>query len=302
MNYRHRRGLYQFLINRLRLTRGATAAITKGLAYATEPGAAARRRKAAASLGNRARDIAVPEAAGHRVLAPGALPGTEAVVAACRRIFDKARASGALDARVEDAAKRFLVRVERGKPLLSEPAIRDFVLSQPVLSAAARYFGRMPILSELALLWTPVNESQIKSQEYHFDTEDDRQLKLFIYITDVEADCGPITLVPAARSAEVSRMTGYVGGRRRRLKDAAVAEAGAERDAVRILGPAGTAVFMDTSRCLHYGSRGNRRERLVLLIQFMDYYAPKLEPTDWRAAASPFAGGLDEARRLLLRC
>jgi hypothetical protein len=81
-----------------------------------------------------------------------------------------------------------------------------------------------------------------------------------------------------------------------------VASAGAEGDAVRVLAPAGGGIFIDTSRCLHFGSRGNRAERLVLLAQFMDYYAPKLEPVDWRAVAAPFASGLDEARRLLLRC
>jgi len=304
MDFPLRRRLYLFLLNRLRLPRHLATMIVKGLAHALDPGAAGRRQQAAAALvAAGATRIAVPEEAGYRIVAPGELPGTDALVAACRRIFEAARASGALDAKAADAAKRFLVPVaERSEALLAEPAIRDFVLSGPVLSVVARYFGRMPILSEIALLWTPVNSSQIKSQEYHLDTEDYRQLKLFIYISDVTSDCGPITLIPAARSAEVGRATGYVGGRRRRLKDAAVERTGADKDAIRMIGPASGGIFMDTSRCLHYGSRGNRGERLVLLIQFMDYYAPKLEPTDWRATAAGFASGLDEARRLLLRC
>lgn len=150
MDFRQRRGLYQFLINRLRLPRGATAAITKGLAIATEPGVGDRRRAAAAPLLEGGVRFGVANAAGHRVIPPGELPGTEAVVAACRRIFAAARASGSLEASVGGAAKRFLVSVvERHETLLAEPAIRDFVLSPAVLAAAADYFGRMPILSDL---------------------------------------------------------------------------------------------------------------------------------------------------------
>jgi hypothetical protein len=302
MDYRPRRRLYRLLLNKLRLPRRIATAIVKGFAHAADPGAAGRRRAAAAAVADPTA-IGVPEADGYRILGPGELPGTDALVMACRRLFDAARARGALAAKVEAAPKQFLLPVaDRSDALLAEPAIRDFVLSPAVLSTVARYFGRMPILSEIALLWTPVNATRIKSQEYHFDTEDYRQLKLFIYISEVSAETGPITLIGARRSAEVGRVTGYVGGRHRRLKDAAIVSAGADKDAVRIVGPAGGGVFMDTSRCLHFGSRGNRAERLVLLIQFMDYYAPKLEPTDWRAAAAGFAGGLDEARRLLLRC
>src|SRR5262245_38516424 len=110
MNYQHRRGLYLFLINRLRLPRGVTAAITKSLAFATEPGVAGQRRSAASGL-LASRGTMVPDAAGHRVLPPGELPGTQAVVAACRKIFERVRASGTLDGRVEDASKRFLVPV-----------------------------------------------------------------------------------------------------------------------------------------------------------------------------------------------
>lgn len=304
MDYPLRRRLYLFLMNRLRLPRGVATAIVKGIAHAVVPGAAGRRRQAAAALAAAGPAATpVPEETGYRIVAPGELPGADAVVVACRRIFEAARARGALAAKTADSAKRFLVPVaDRNEELLADPAIRAFVLSAPVLSVAARYFGRVPILAEIALLWTPVNDTRIKSQEYHLDTEDYRQLKLFIYISDVTPDSGPITLIPAARSAEVGRATGYVGGRRRRLKDGAVEAAGADRDAVRVVGPAGGGIFMDTSRCLHYGSRGNRSERLVLLIQFMDYYAPKLEPTDWRAVAAGFASGLDEPRRLLLRC
>ncbi len=304
MDYPLRRRLYLFLLNKLRLPRGLVTAFVKGLTRLLEPRPAVRRRAAAKPLLAAAnRDVAVPDAAGYRLLRQNELPGTAPLLETCRRLFEAARATGELDRQVGDASKRFLVPVcETGTMLLAEPAIRRFVLSAPLLGIAARYFDRVPILSALELLWTPANETMLKSQKFHFDTEDYRQLKLFVNIHDVTPESGPFSLLPADRSAVVSRATGYVGGRRARLEDDAVEAAGAARDVVQVTGPAGSGVFVDTSRCLHYGSRGNRSERLVLLVQFMDYYAPKLEPTDWSPVTDGLRGGLDEPSRLLLRC
>lgn len=304
VDYPIRRRLYLLLVNQLRLPRRLATAIVKGLTHALDPHPAARRRKAAERLlATGGEGLAIPEQAGYRLLRPEDLPGIPALLGACGRIFAAARASGTLDRRTEDASKRFLVPVcDTESALLAEPTIRELVLSAPVLATAAGYFGRMPILSELQLLWTPANDTHRQSQKYHLDAEDHRQLKLFVNIFEVTPECGPLTLLPADRSAAVCRATGYVGGRRKRLDDEAIARAGAAQDAVRVLGPAGSGVFVDTSRCLHYGSRGNRGERLVLLIQFMDYYAPKLEPTDWAPVTISLVGDLDEASRLLLRC
>lgn len=304
MDYPRRKSLYRLLHNRCRLPRRAATLIVKGLTFGLDPLPAIRRRRAAAALvAADGQGLTVPEARGYRLFAPAELPGIPALLGACRRIFETARASGALDGRVEDSSKRFLIPVtENGCELLAVAAIRDFALSAPVLATAAHYFGRVPILSEVLLLWSGRNDTILKSQKFHLDTEDYRQLKLFVHVFEVTSDCGPLTLLPADRSAEMCHRTGYVGGRHARLSDEEIERAGGGGDTVRVLGPAGSGIFVDTSRCFHYGSRGNRRERLVLLLQFVDYYAPRLEPTDWRAMSAPLAGTLDEPRRLLLRC
>lgn len=304
MDYALRRRAYLFLLNKLRVPRRPATAIVKGLAYLTDPLPAHRRRRAAAvvdSAGVSA--LAVPESAGYRRFEPDDFPGTAAMLEECRRIFQATRASGTLDRQVENASKRFLVPVApSGVDLLALPAIRDFALSDPLLAVVMRYFGRVPILSELQLLWTPVNETKLKSQKYHLDTEDYRQLKVFVNIFDVTPESGPFTLIPADRSAHICRAAGYAGGRRERLEDETVERHGGGADAVSCLGKAGSSLFVDTSRCVHYGSRGNRSERLVLLLQFADYYASKLQPTDWRPVAVKLAADLDPPRRMLLRC
>lgn len=303
LSYHARRKAYLFLLNKLGLPRAATTRAVKGLALALDPLSYGRRRTAGRALAGAARPaLKVPEASGYRLFAPEALPEAGPAVQACRQIFAEARASGALDARRVAARKSFLVPLTQTKSdLLGIAPIRDLVLSAPVLATAVDYFGTTPILASVQLLWSGANDTAEESQKYHLDTEDYRQLKLFLSIFDVTEDCGPFTFLPADRSAAICRQTGYVGGRHARLDDEAVGvQLGCETPVV-ATSRAGGGIFVDTSRCLHFGSRGNRQERLVLLAQFLSYYVPKSEPADWRK--EPALAGLPLAtpQRLLLR-
>ncbi len=163
-----------------------------------------------------------------------------------------------------------------------------------------RYFGCPPLIAGMELFWSPSNETAVRSQKYHFDAEDYRQIKVFVHIDDVTPDCGPFTFVGARRSEEVCAGTGYVGGRGARLDDDAVEAALAPQDVVVVTAPAGHGVMCDTSRCLHYGSRGNRKDRLVFMCQFIDYFAPKLQPIDWEPVLPALRKQGLPARRLLL--
>jgi hypothetical protein len=89
----------------------------------------------------------------------------------------------------------------------------------------------------------------------------------------VDEQSGPLTVLPADDSQRVRRALGYLY--RQRLTDAQVASVvgtGRERP---ILGPAGTTVLVDTSRCFHYGSRvgPGAIPRLVTMIQYQTPYS-----------------------------
>ena len=65
-------------------------------------------------------------------------------------------------------------------------------------------------------------------------------------------------------------------------------------------GPAGKGLMLDTSRCLHYGSRGNTIERLVLMFQYTSFYAPKSRWPDWANALAGRDIPLDRFQKLAL--
>jgi hypothetical protein len=129
------------------------------------------------------------------------------------------------------------------------------------------------VLASVRLWWSPARpeSTPTASQRFHSDHEDSTQVKLMINVADVDEDQGPMTF----HSAEVSqRVREAVGVRRGRIDDAKVAEIAGDQRPVVLTGPAGTAAFVDPSRCLHYGSRICRRDRYALSVQFLRYHAP----------------------------
>ena len=303
MKFRTRRRAYLFALNKLRLPRGFTTTAIKTLGFITDPAPFWVRRSRARKLAAaRSMPIGIESRLGYRLFGTGEFHDTQQLIVDCRTAFAASQASGVLHDNLERNAKSFLVPVLADRrDLMKIDSVRQFVLSPSVTAAVSDYFGTVPILSTVDLLWTSPNNSLEKSQKYHFDTEDRRQLKLFLNIFDVDEDCGPLTLVPADASADIRRQSGYAGGRRTRLADEAVEQV-APQASIPVIGPAGSGVFLDTSRCLHFGSRSNRRERLVLMAQYIGYYAPKLSPTDWQKGFGAALPAINQEQRLLLRC
>lgn len=303
MLYSGKRRLYLFLLNSLGFSRASATAVVKTAAFALNPAYGLKSRPIVDRLARSGLRLVLPEEEGYRLFRPGELSGTDTLIAECQNVFSDAKKSGQLDRKVSTVSKPFLVPVaDVEHELLAREPIFDFVLSDVMMATVASYFGALPILAKVQLMWSPINDTMQKSQKYHFDTEDFRQLKVFVNISEVTTDSGPLTLIGSRRSEEISQQLGYEGGHRARLEDEVVAEVNGDAGEVVVTGLAGSGVFVDTSRCLHFGSRGNRRERLILMLQFISYYAPKIEPPDWRPVAAALPDRLDAGRRLMLRC
>jgi hypothetical protein len=156
------------------------------------------------------------------------------------------------------------------------------MVSRSILDSVTAYLGTVPRLIGARLCWSPPNETARSSQLFHFDYEDLRQLKVFINIFETKKDQGPLTFIPADISEQVQKSIRRVS----RVSDERIYKAGGRNKEVKLVGPAGSGAFLDTSRCLHYGSRFNRRDRLVLIIQFLNIHtayqstAPFQVPSD----------------------
>ncbi len=282
------RGLRKLLWKRLHLPRRIVHPALAAAKALANPGQVRLRRELARELDASSQAFAeIPDAAGHRLFAAGELPGADAVVERCAEIYRRMRADATVDEHLFNPRKRFLLALLSGADFCAHPELIRFMVSRPILDAATTYLGTVPILAGAALWWTPRNDTALRSQLFHFDGEDERQVKLVLNVFETREEHGPFTLLPADVSAPLRRP----GALRRRITDEQVDAACGLDHAVSLVGGPGSGGFVDTCRCLHYGSRHTRADRLVLMVQYTRFHCPT--ESTFAFAVPPELPGLD---------
>ena len=246
---------------------------------ALRPRLSSERRRLAADLGREA-PFEVPHDRGFLVVPPGPFPEMSDVIDAARAAVRDGLAAD----RLARANKPFLAgMVDQSTLDLDSPYLR-LALRPDIIAAISRYLGVVPILQYANVLYSGhVDADLAKSQLYHCDSDDTTQLKIFVHCTDVTPENGPLTMMTASGSTRLRRHLGYRYNRRVVDTEAAPFSS---NDQHPMLGPAGTACFVDTSRCFHFGSRvgGNAEPRVIMMLQYLTPYAFIL-PGDPRRAA-----------------
>jgi len=212
----------------------------------------------------------------------------DAIVSNAREIFERKKA--VIDEELatfptwdEARQKRYLKRKDRflrnllnDEDLQRNPLLVDFALSDAVLGMATRYLGVVPYLCRVDLVYSLPRPSadNIASQLFHVDPEGLTQVKYFIHLYDVGEPEGPFTFIPAD---ETARIIAAVRDLRRgqgkphsgRYLDEEIEAVDGTRSIVRLQGPTGDGIAIDTSRCLHMGSRVRQGAfRLCLYLQY----------------------------------
>jgi hypothetical protein len=294
------RGLYRLLFKRLKLPRRFVHASLSAIKRAGARDQVAHRNELAQSLPPAAdRALTLEETSAFKLLQPGDLDGSVAVADRCREIFEAFQASGRGQQEISrNPNKRFLLAVLSGNEFHAYPEIVRFMVQRPLLDAVSRYLGTVPVLEGAALWWTPPNDTVMSSQAVHVDLLAQRQVKIIMNCTETTMEQGPLHFVPADVSDDLRQRAGHSRGR---LGDEWLEEPRANDQLYAATGEPGSAVLFDSSRCLHFGSRGNRYDRLVLTF----HYLPLDAPTETRYRLDPPLAmhadpQLDEIQRLAL--
>jgi hypothetical protein len=291
-------GLHRVLHGRLHLPHNAADAVVRTVKYGFNPAQASIRRRLARKIAAEAApDERIAEDRGYLTFAPGHFPGAATALDRARTRFAELSKDGTIEETRRTARKKFLLSVITRSAFLDYPEILSFMISRPIVDLVSIYMGAVPILSSAKLWWTPPNDTEQQSQLFHRDGEDDRQIKFFFNLFDVTEQMGPLTFLSADVSESVMRRLGYNLGK---MSDEAIDDAGGRGNHIVATGPAGGGVALDTSRCLHYGSRHNTIGRLILMFQFTSFYAPKAERIPWAAGIGRTGLEPDEVQKLVL--
>jgi hypothetical protein len=202
--------------------------------------------------------------------------GRSALDEAARDILETSRspriqavaASGASDTGKKDFVV-YLVKYPHGIP--ADSPLLKVALDPQLLDIVSLYLGFWPCLYAIsAWLNFPTATPPAKSQLWHRDPEDLRLVKVFIYLADVDEDCGPFTYVPGTHPFSPSAP--HVA-RGRKLKDARRTEDERmervfDRSEWRVCaGPARTMILADTLG-FHRGGRPTSGQRVLATFTY----------------------------------
>ncbi len=233
----------------------------------------------------------IDQAKGYALLSPDALGDFSDVLASCRELFARKKADidaqlTGFDGWTPEQQQKFLTRKQSflrylldDDDLRRHPELVSFALGDAMLGSATRYLGMVPYLTRIDLMYSLPRSGgkNIESQLFHLDHEGLTQIKHFIHLFDVGVHEGPFTFIPADATSRIVRDVRALRKRQksgqdielRRYSDEEIAAVGGTEDIVTVTGPVGTGVAVDTSRCLHLGSRVDPGSfRLCLYTQY----------------------------------
>jgi len=242
--------------------------------FARAPGERRRRR----SLANQIyapTSLTMDASRGYRLLPANHLPELAAALRTCQQLFERKVGASPQDEKRKEK-RAFLRNLLNNDDLRAHPELVDFALSDWALAIATDYLRMVPYLNRVDLLYSVARstEDRIASQLFHVDPEGVTQVKFFINVFDTDEESGPFTFIPADETARA--LSAIRALRRRqgkphdgRYTDEEIDAVGASSAIISVKGGPGSGVAVDTSRCLHLGSRVRPGAfRLCLYLQY----------------------------------
>lgn len=146
-----------------------------------------------------------------------------------------------------------------------------------MLPIITQYIGSLPILAKASFWYSP-NERNVsgRSQSWHMDSEDIRQLKIMIPVDTINKENGALTLVSANKSENIFNKLykkKITKKRNFKMSDEIFENEISPEDKISINLNKDEIAFIDTCRCYHYGSRKGKRPRKLIIFHFTSAYS-----------------------------
>ncbi|MBX3389642.1 MAG: hypothetical protein KF691_09340 [Phycisphaeraceae bacterium] len=159
------------------------------------------------------------------------------------------------------------------------PSFLDFATSSELLSVVGAYLGCVPALSttlpsgirfvESNAAFDDQPDKPHDSQLYHLDYYSLPNLYVLVLLEDTTSEHGPWTFLPRSISQEASSKLGNWGpGHGYRFTDEEVYSVVDRRHAIEFTGARGSVMFIESSGCMHFGSRNSVKPRFQLMLGY----------------------------------
>jgi hypothetical protein len=159
------------------------------------------------------------------------------------------------------------------------PSFLSFATSSDVLAAVGSYLKSIPVLSTTLPAGIRVVESNDRyddrdephdSQLFHIDYYSKPNVYVLVLLHDTGFENGPWSFLPLSTSQRAARELSYWSRSRRgyRMSDEEVYSVVDKDELIEFCYPRGTVLFIESSGCLHFGSRNSVKPRFQLFYGY----------------------------------
>ena len=144
----------------------------------------------------------------------------------------------------------------------------EFASDKELLTPISNYLGTFPVIGNIRIIETISNDNKKDSQLFHLDPEDYKQVKVFINLSNINYENGPLTVLKASKSKQI---LDQIKDPFSRVSDNSIYGLTNDNDFLECTSPVGTAFVVDTCSCFHMGSRTRIGNRIILLITYLRF-------------------------------
>lgn len=149
-----------------------------------------------------------------------------------------------------------------------------------LLPTISNYLGTLPVLQDAAFWYSPNTfNDNMRSQNWHIDGEDYKQVKIWLPIEDVNRNCGPLH---AINLKETKRIFNFLNKnilfkkRNKKFSDDQI-DKFLNKEKLEILTMSTEEIcFVDTCNCYHYGSRKDEKPRKLMHLHFTSAFSENI--------------------------
>lgn len=175
--------------------------------------------------------------------------------------------------------RSYFQNIWRDRDATRFPAFLNFITSSDLLAVVCHYLQTIPALSTTLPPGIRLVESNAAfddqpainkdSQLFHTDYYSSPNVYVLVLLADTTFEHGPWTFLPRSTSDRVKHELGYwKRGKGYRLTDEEVESVADRTDLIEFSAPRGPVLFIDSSACMHFGSRNSVKPRFQLMLGY----------------------------------
>jgi hypothetical protein len=186
---------------------------------------------------------------------------------------------------INQSKKNFLVQYPIDLTKKENFFLFNILLNKKIFKNLVNYFREIPVLLSASLWYSPNKTfEKNRSQEFHQDSDDTKQIKLLFPLEIISENDGPLTIIDSKKSKKIFTKLKSKNFRKKfgflvqnqKFSDEIIDSFNPEK--IKMTGNLGDCFFADTSNCYHFGSRPSvgSNPRLMLAFHIVSGQSRKL--------------------------